>query len=124
MTVQITSRKAFTLIELLVVIAIIAVLIGLLVPAVQTVRAAAARTQCLNNLHQLGIALHNCINTSKTLPPNGVYAYNGSAVVTVDAWSSLARLLPYIEQENLFRGIDFCQIYSYTTSIQVIREHA
>src|SRR5262245_37522848 len=99
------ARAGFTLIELLVVIAIIAVLIALLVPAVQNVRAAAARTQCLNNLRQLGLAMHGYMNTNKGLPPNGIYAYNGATVTQVSGWSALSRLLPYIEQDNLYRKI-------------------
>src|SRR5437879_1655660 len=102
----------FTLIELLVVIAIIAILIGLLVPAVQKVREAAARVHCQNNLKQIGLAMHNYLNAHKTLPPNGVYAYNGATVSQTSAWSALARILPYIEQENLFRTIDFATPYS------------
>jgi prepilin-type processing-associated H-X9-DG protein len=100
------------LIELLVVLAILAVLIGLLLPAVQKVRAAAARIKCANNLKQIGLALHNYLDTSKTLPPNGVFAFNGTAVVQVSPWSALSRILPQVEQENLYRNIDFSTPYS------------
>ena len=104
--------SGFTLIELLVVIAIIAVLIGLLLPAVQKVRAAAARAGCQNNLHQLGLALHGYINANDRLPPNGAFTYSGSAVVQTSPWSALSRVLPFVEQENLFRTIDFSTHYS------------
>ena len=114
---RISSRSALTLIELLVVIAIIAVLIGLLVPAVQRVRAAAARAQCLNNMKQLGLAMHGYMDVNKTLPPNGIYAYNGSTVSQVSPWGALARILPYVEQDNIYRGIDFATPYNVQPAI-------
>jgi prepilin-type N-terminal cleavage/methylation domain-containing protein/prepilin-type processing-associated H-X9-DG protein len=92
-------RQGFTLIELLVVIAIIAILIGLLVPAVQKVREAASRTQCQNNLHQMGDALHNYYSVNKKFPP-GQMPYT-SAAPRQGAWSWMAMLLPYVEQDNI-----------------------
>ncbi len=107
-----SPRRAFTLIELLVVIAIIAVLIGLLLPAVQKVRGAAARIKCSNNLKQLGLAMHGFMDVNDGLPPNGTYAFSGGAVKATSPWSALARLLPYVEQENLFRAIDLSVSYN------------
>ncbi|MBX9681869.1 MAG: DUF1559 domain-containing protein [Gemmataceae bacterium] len=95
-----SRRPAFTLIELLVVIAIIAVLIALLVPAVQKVREAAARTQCQNNLKQIGLALHNFQGTFNYYPPSMLAPVGSTFAANNGSWSPQARILAYIEQGN------------------------
>ena len=94
------ARRAFTLIELLVVIAIIGVLIALLLPAVQSAREAARRSQCVNNLKQIGLAFHNYLSSSgDTLPP--------AAIDGVQNFSALARLLPFLEQTTISNSMNF-----------------
>ncbi|MGO9467625.1 MAG: DUF1559 domain-containing protein [Isosphaeraceae bacterium] len=107
-------RGGFTLIELLVVIAIIAVLIALLLPAVQSAREAARRSQCINNLKQIGLAMHNYHNVQNVFPM-GVSASNNtwnssngcSALVTWNGWSVHALLLPYLEASPVYNAINF-----------------
>jgi prepilin-type N-terminal cleavage/methylation domain-containing protein len=105
-------RSAFTLIELLVVIAIIAILVSLLLPAVQAVRESARKSQCQNNLHQVGVALANYEGTYKRLPPVSVLPFGR----TFEPYSAHVRLLPFLEQQNLANLIDWNVSSEFTSN--------
>jgi prepilin-type N-terminal cleavage/methylation domain-containing protein/prepilin-type processing-associated H-X9-DG protein len=102
-------RNAFTLVELLVVIAIIAILIGLLLPAVQRVREAASRAKCSNNLKQIGLSLHNYHGVYSVFPPGKDHDYKGKVpgAPVYARWSIHSHLLPFLEQDNLWASINF-----------------
>jgi len=112
------AKHGFTLIELLVVVAIIAILISLLLPAVQQAREAARRTRCKNNLKQIGLALHNYLDTHSGFPPAFV-----SDISTTNTpggeWSIHVRILPFIEQASLYQQADLSLSYSDAVNIGI-----
>ncbi|MGQ0635811.1 MAG: DUF1559 family PulG-like putative transporter [Planctomycetaceae bacterium] len=120
---DLSARQGFTLIELLVVIAIIAVLVSLLLPAVQQAREAARRVQCKNNLKQMGIALHNYLDTFTVFPPGGTWPHPIAAATGNPGgpFSPQARLLPYLEQANLSGLIDFNRPYGDQPNVSRFR---
>jgi prepilin-type N-terminal cleavage/methylation domain-containing protein/prepilin-type processing-associated H-X9-DG protein len=101
--------RAVTLIELLVVVAIIGLLVAMLLPAVQSARELARRTQCANNLRQLGLSLHNYESAKKHLPPGGeskIYEAQPTWVPNLYRWSALAHLTPYLEESTAYNSLD------------------
>jgi len=113
------GSRGFTLVELLVVIAIIGLLIALLLPAVQAAREASRRTQCRNNLKQLGIACQSYSNAKKVLPPGYVASAGTTADATTPGWGWAAYLLANLDELPLYQQIDFAQPLENQSAIQV-----
>jgi prepilin-type N-terminal cleavage/methylation domain-containing protein/prepilin-type processing-associated H-X9-DG protein len=117
-----SRRPAFTLIELLVVIAIIAILIALLVPAVQKVRESAARLSCTNNLKQIGLAMHSYYGDNKRFPPGytAIGPYVDGTTDTTPGWAWGTYILPYLDQGSLYHQFDLSQPVQNFPGIQTI----
>jgi prepilin-type N-terminal cleavage/methylation domain-containing protein len=118
-SLSVSRRRGFTLIELLVVIAIIAILIALLLPAVQQAREAARRSQCQNNLKQIGLALHNYESTYTTFPPGTRGGRTWAQVGVKDGTNWRTSILPYLDQAPVFNQLDFSASFGAGTTAAV-----
>src|SRR5262245_66083989 len=112
------SSRGFTLVELLVVIAIIGILIALLLPAVQAAREAARRSQCMNNLRQMGLAMLNYEQSYKVFPPSDVVVVNPATGLMTNSLglSVHARLLPFVEESSLRTLVNFSAAYDHSSN--------
>ncbi len=114
-------RAGFTLVELLVVIAIIGILVGLLLPAVQAAREAARRMRCQNNLKQLGLACHNYASAYKRFPPSAVIDFRLPNQSNNGSWGVHGRILPFLEQSNLYNQVDLTVGWDFQSVIDGMR---
>lgn len=117
----VSRRSGFTLIELLVVIAIIAILVSLLLPAVQAVREAARRTQCQDHLHNLVVGVHNYMGAHKFLPPGAAVDLSTTSTGNNGSWGVHGRILPFLEQGNLYRNVDLTIAWDYQLAISGLK---
>src|SRR5690349_22273163 len=115
-----SPRRGFTLIELLVAIAIIAVLIALLLPAVQATREAARRLQCTNNLKQLGLRVHNYESAHAVLPPQQVLTFAGTSVTWKSSWGVSSRIAPFLEMGPLYNAINYANKTTHPSNVTAI----
>ncbi len=114
-------HAGFTLVELLVVIAIVGILVGLLLPAVQAAREAARRMQCNNNLKQIGLALHNYESAFKRFPPSAVIDFSMSNTANNGSWGVHGRILPFLEQGNLYSRVDLTAAWDFQLAIDNLK---
>lgn len=114
-------RGGFTLIELLVVIAIIAILVSLLLPAVQQAREAARRTQCKNNLKQLALAVHNYVDVATVLPPSACVNPSLTTTGNNGSWGVHGRILPFLDQGNLYNVVDLTIAWDFQMAIDGLK---